>query len=353
MTGFRDSVVLATAITVAITGPAAFGAWVVRTPESLVRLPPAAAVSVAAQVSSGTQTPNQGTSGPAPLGTLFVSGSVTVGAGSERQDLSEGTYQYQGLEPIVVGPESLAVLRVTGAGSVFLCEGAKATMDRAEDAGLRLELQNGSMRLVFSTERVPEIDAGPRVVIPNTSENAAKQIAMDISVSRNEVLVLPLSEGARGPDQDVGSSQWAVEATDKTIAVLEGTRDAAVEQMYSYLQVPSLVTSPVVGSDVPPDAAQAGDYLCKLPELAKLARLPQGQEAPALEEAFTDAKTPDVADALLPPGSPELALVMPSAEEDSFDPNLLPEPAAGPQTVLATPARPVLNQGGGALGSPN
>ena len=64
-----------------------------------------------------------------------MSGSVTVGAGSERQDLSEGTYQYQGLEPIVVGPESLAVLRVTGAGSVFLCEGAKATMDRAEDAG--------------------------------------------------------------------------------------------------------------------------------------------------------------------------------------------------------------------------
>ena len=44
-----------------------------------------------------------------------------------------------------------------------------------------LELQNGSMRLVFSTERVPEIDAGPRVVIPNTSESEAKQIAIDIS----------------------------------------------------------------------------------------------------------------------------------------------------------------------------
>ena len=31
---FRDSVVLATAITVAISGPAAFGAWLVRAPES-------------------------------------------------------------------------------------------------------------------------------------------------------------------------------------------------------------------------------------------------------------------------------------------------------------------------------
>ena len=118
----------------------------------------------------------------------------------------------------MVGPESLAVLRVTGASSVFLCEGAKATMDRAEDAGLRLESERFDAPGVFYRAR-----AGDRCRTKgghsDTSESEAKQIAMDISVSRNEVLVLPLSGG--GPDRDVGSSQWAVEATDKTIAVLE------------------------------------------------------------------------------------------------------------------------------------
>lgn len=57
----------------------------------------------------------------------------------------------------------------------------------------------------------------------------------------------------------------------------------------------------------------------------------------------------------VPPGSPLLALVPPSPLlEDDFDPNLLPEPAAGPQVVLLElPARPVLSHGGGALASPN
>ena len=56
-----------------------------------------------------------------------------------------------------------------------------------------------------------------------------------------------------------------------------------------------------------------------------------------------------------PPGNPLLALVPPSPLlEDDFDPNLLPEPAAGPQVVLLElPARPVLSHGGGALASPN
>jgi len=56
-----------------------------------------------------------------------------------------------------------------------------------------------------------------------------------------------------------------------------------------------------------------------------------------------------------PPGSPLLALVPPSPLlEDDFDPNLLPEPAAGPQVVLLElPARPVVRHGGGALASPN
>ena len=57
----------------------------------------------------------------------------------------------------------------------------------------------------------------------------------------------------------------------------------------------------------------------------------------------------------VPPGSHLLALVPPSPLlEDDFDPNLLPEPAAGPQVVLLElPARPVVRHGGGALASPN
>jgi hypothetical protein len=63
----------------------------------------------------------------------------------------------------------------------------------------------------------------------------------------------------------------------------------------------------------------------------------------------------DIPDTLFPPGSPELVLVPPSPLlEDDFDPNLLPEPAAGPQVVLLElPARPVVRHGGGALASPN
>ena len=350
---FRDSVVLATAITVAISGPAAFGAWLVRAPESLVRLPPSAAVSIAAQVSPGTQTPSVGASGPIPLGTLYVSGSVTIGEGSERRNVNGGSYQYQGLEPIVVGRESRAVLRVKGAGSVFLCEGAAARMNGANDAGLRIELGKGSMRLVFSGNRIPEIDAGANAIVPTTSGRDAERVAMDISIGNSEVLVWPLNEGAKGLTQDGEPSPWSVNVADKMIAVLPGAQDGTVEDQYSALKVPALVTPQILRADVHPDAVEAGDYLCKLPDIAKLARVPEGRESPALEDAIANTNATEIPDALLPPGSPELALVMPSAEEDTFDPNLLPEPAAGPQTVLATPARPVLNQGGGALGSPN
>lgn len=61
----------------------------------------------------------------------------------------------------------------------------------------------------------------------------------------------------------------------------------------------------------------------------------------------------DIPDILFSPGSPDLVLVEPSIQED-FDPNLLPEPAAGEEVVLLDISeRPITDSGGGALASPN
>ena len=88
-----------------------------------------------------------------------------------------------------------------------------------------------------------------------------------------------------------------------------------------------------------------GDYLCRADELAQALR--QNRQAPI-------ASPIDLPPFLTPPGAPPLALATPDAD-DTFDPNALPPPAAGPAdpgVVVPAPSVPVSGAGGGAIATP-
>jgi hypothetical protein len=358
MSRIREGIVSIVALVAAMSGPTAFGAWLSRSAETTISLPPAIVLGIAGQVPPGAGD-GTGLASATKLGTLFATGGVRIRRASGTINIGGQAYSYPGLETIEVGDDGLGVLRIGGSGTVFLCPGAVAEMSREARGQLSFNLRSGTARLVFYTEQAPEIDAGNRGIIAEEMDEGAERFSAEITVTKDEVLVMPLGAGIGGAPSlnGDGTTPWHGRAGEGNMWLLSETRGSGAKKQHaSAIPIPAALVPQAPPTNIPADEVRGGKFLCRLPEIVENARtaMANAGDAPSLAEK-PPLELPDGGIPTLPPGSPELALVEPSALE-LFDPNLLPEPAAGPgepQIVVPDAAIPVSGTGGGSVGSPD
>lgn len=364
MATLKNSLALAIAAALVMAGPAALGAWFARPAAPVVALPPVLALGVAGQVPPGAA---EGPIRSPGVATLFGRGAVTVERDGQKFDLGREAYAYPGGESINIAPGSLGVLRLPGSGSIFLCGGATATVNRTSGGALRLVLDKGAARVVFGPGAAPGIDAGGTVVGRSADAPDNAPFAAEVLLSDGQVLVLPLlavmTSESGVKDADSGGD-WRASPANHALWRMSGGSARSVP-------LPGALEPDRFLDGSPPDASTGGDYLCQLPELAQAAAPPDGSPpdgAPPSQGVILPGS-----DRLVQaPPAPGLAIAEPG-DNDAFDPDLLPAPAAGPggagdganvdaagdaasdpaQLVVAAPALPVLGTGGAGLASPD
>jgi hypothetical protein len=361
----KTSIVLAGALSAVAAGPGAFAAWLARPAHVGASLPPAVVLGLAGQVPPGAAAYRDT---PAVLGTLFGDGNVVVQRTNGDFSISGETYAYPGLETVRVGEGGLGTMRITGAGSVFWCAGAAGKVSRSPDGALTFSLESGTARLVFESGAVPAIRAGKKTFIGEPGL-AGEQWAAEVSVVDDTVLVISVKGLVKDLVDDVvqdlpadsaaSSAGWAATAGDETVWSVNNAAPGPVLRGEATAFALPVGASPSPDALTgPADASNGGDRLCQLAALGEVGRpLLVGNQSPTVPVSTgAEDQVQRVPAELTAPGAPALALVEPRLQ-DTFDPNLLPAPAAGPgedtQIVVPVPALPVLGAGGGGLASPD
>lgn len=331
------SVLMVSALLLALSGPVALAAWVARAP-----VPVAAAVSaVAATVAPRlvAQSANTGPTGETPAArpnsaTLYTNGPVNIDWQGRQFVVENGVYPYLGNELIKVPRGSMGVLRIGTDAFVFMCAGSVSRVSQA-DSGLALNLVRGSARIISKSGTPLAVNTGDQALTPVESQEAgAYAVEVDVG-SGGSVTVLPLQGTVRMSHRVVASGEKT-----KVWSRRRG------DDMWDSRDFPSDLARPAAITASLDNALTGGDYLCRTVELAQIAR--QGRVTNPVGQLA------DVPPFLVPPGAPPLALASPQAQ-DIFDPNALPAPAAGPGAPVVTvpvPAAPTSGGGGGTLATP-
>jgi len=374
----RGTQALITLALVACVGsvPAAFGAWLLGAQQ------PAGALTLMLDGDTGDG-PGAGAAAddappaesPLALGMLYARGSAVVDWNGTRTRLSGGSYAYAGGETVQVGPESMAVLQLGAAGTVFACPGSRLRVTRG-DGAITLEVLAGTSRFMFAPDvrfrvlangtafvpapRPAEAGGGPAVGEAVAAADGGCVLCQLRAGLRVEALpaggpqdaaavgvvadggVLEVSAaGAAPPDPLADGAQWTVGAA------------GAPQRAVSRFPIPSGLLAGT--STAYAGGAAAPALLCRCGELAawaRIAALPASAAGPGptppAPPSTPPVPPPDFAPP--PPGAPPALVAVPGAP--GFDPTALPPPAAGPEPALIVLPPPAPGGGAGGGGVP-
>ena len=350
-------------------GPVAFASYFLTASPSMARLH-LAATHEAEQVSDQS-TGSQGATGPLLAGVLYASGKATVNWNGVDLQIEDGSYAYLGGETITTEPGSMAILKLAGGDLIYLCPQSILTVQRTPEGRYSMELAQGTTRFVIASGTPFEIHANETVLRPSVDSDPSKAFIGEIKAHKDSgCLVCNLQNTVEVEAVDrgtaVGAGQFVDVAPDVTELGVELGSSGGSTAGSGEIAEPAALGA-LNASEIPADvfstiqagfAAAAGaggstEYLCRCEDLKRYAEggATQVAEGEAVPTEQPPAPPPEVAPPVSPPDAPALALAVPGAP--TFDPNVLPPPAAGPVPVSTLSVSPPVVPGGGFIVSPS
>ena len=271
---------------------------------------------------------------PLVLGTLSVAGTAKVHGFDRPRSVANERYAYLGGERIEV-LSGEATLTVADQSATFhLCTESITKVRRDGVAAYRVDLEEGAARI--SLPPGVSADVYTRGRLTARALSSPQRTTVEVS--------LTWGDSPQANARIVSGSGALIARDDKTVLLSEG-QIAQFEPLDQLNRSAPGATRRWPNLPPPLDADRHGAALrCKVAQLVTL--LHDTTEAPHDNGSLTRA-------VLEPPAAPKVSLALPGAP-DTFDPNVLPPPAAGPATaagpvpiIVPAPAGPSAAGAGG------